>query len=404
METKYHIKEYDDKECIIDSQQRELKSFFEKNKLIKLKSDLYQFTIESLSEEPSKKDYTKFIRRLKFLVNFGWELVFQDHKYQVRFNLPNIRFINNPFYLEEKFQSPQFRQRNFGLSGFYGDITSLSTVGAADIYGVLHRFYNEISVISWLNLLDDWLQVTEEDGGLWAFHRSDNNPLKTQKFLLQLIESLYLLSLPDFFAQAIDTPTTHIFDGPSALQDMDIDSLDQYNPYFWLEHIFNERSVDDYLDHLSYLYDPNTCKKQEDYSKSALYDLGRELKIIVQTVWMNIQCKVLPQDWTSVIDAERDTAYIEKLHTQIEMFLSALSPDKPVTLEYLIVQLFDRDWKMLTYKQAIDKMVEHRVCERSGVVRLIMCSIADLKLLIKVCYLMLLEIRLQKATGNLWYR
>src|SRR5690606_28469205 len=122
-----------------------------------------------------------------FLVNFGWELVFQDHKYQVCFDLPSIRFIDNPFYLNEKFQSPQFRQRNFGLSGFYGDITSLSTFEASNIYGVLNRFYNEISVVSWLNLLDDWLQVTEEDGGLWEFHSSDSNPLKTQKFLLKLI-------------------------------------------------------------------------------------------------------------------------------------------------------------------------------------------------------------------------
>lgn len=105
-----------------------------------------------------------------------------------------------------------------------------------------------------------------------------------------------------------------------------------------------------------------------------------------------------------MIDTERDTAYIEKLQTEIETFLSMLSPDKPITLENLIVQLFDQDWKMLVYKRTIDEMVEQSVCERSGSVRLIMCSIADLELLIKACYLMLLEVRLQKATGNLWYR
>lgn len=67
METKYHVKHYDEKERIVESHQSELRRFFEKNKLSELKIELDQFTIEVLSEESLKKDYRNSLKSLNFL-------------------------------------------------------------------------------------------------------------------------------------------------------------------------------------------------------------------------------------------------------------------------------------------------------------------------------------------------
>jgi|GEM_PF-959829 len=400
METKYHIKHYAEKEHIIESQQAELSRFFEKNKLNKLKNDLNQLTIEVLSEEPSKKDYRKFVKKLKFLVNFGWELVFQSHRYELRFDVECIDFITNPLYLKESLQTPKFRQRNLGLSGFYGDITNLSVVDAADIYKVLNDFYNEISVISWLKLLDDWLYVTEEDSNIWGYYGADDNPLKTQIFLNRLIESLYLFSMPDFLVQAINIPTTHLLYNRTVYQDMDVDGLEHFNPYYWLAYMFNEKSVDDYISDLNRLYKPVSEDEAESLSNNAYYNLGSDFRVMIRTVWMNIQCEVLPRDWTEVFDVVRNTNENNDLQSQIKEFINDISPDSSTSLESLIVQLFGREWKVLAYEKAIDLMVKQKVCDKSSTVHFSMCSFKDLELIIKTCYLMLLEMKVKKASGH----
>lgn len=52
-------------------------------------------TRDILSYEQTETDYSKLIKRLKFLVNYGWDLVFQDHKYQIRFEQNSIEYIKN---------------------------------------------------------------------------------------------------------------------------------------------------------------------------------------------------------------------------------------------------------------------------------------------------------------------
>lgn len=402
METKYHVKHYDEKENIVESQQSELRRFFEKNKLDRLKIELDQFTIEVLSEEPPKKDYRKFVKKLKFLINYGWELVFQYHRYQIRIDVEPTYFIENPLYLAEKFRSPQFRHRNSGLSGFYGDITNLSIVDAANIYTVLNDFYNEISIISWLELLDHWLYVTEEDGNLWDFVRTDQNPLKTQVFLAKLIESLYLFSMPDFFlAQAINMPTTHLLYNRTSYQDMDIDDLEQYNPYFWLVNLFDGKSIDYYISNLNKLHKPVLGDNTEALTNSEYYNLGKEFRVMIQTIWMTIQCRILPMEWTKVFEVDRSIDAIGELQNDIKSCLNNLPINSPVNLENLIGQLFGREWKVLAYEKAIDIMVEQKVCDKSRSITFSMCSMQDLELIIKTCYLMLLEMKRKKATGQL---
>lgn len=400
METKYHIKHYAEKEHIIESQQSELNRFFEKTKLSKLKRDLNQLTIEVLSEQPAKQDYSKLIKKLKFLVNFGWELVFQNHRYELRFDVESINFIKNPLYLKESLQTPQFRQRNFGLSGFYGDITNLSIVDAADIYKVLNDFYNEISVVSWLKLLDDWLYVTEDDSNIWGYFGADHNPLKTQIFLNRLIESLYLFSTSGFLDQAVNIPTVHLLYSRTAYQDMDVDGLEHFNPYFWLAHIFDEKSVEDYISDLNTLYKPILEDEVKSLSNNEYYNLGRDFRIMIRTVWMNIQCEILPKEWTEVFDVVRDLNETNDLHTQIKALISDIELDSPTNLENLIVQLFGREWKVFAYEKAIDLMVKQKVCDISSSVYFSMCSIKDLELIIKTCYLMFLEMKIKKAYGQ----
>jgi hypothetical protein len=398
METKYHIQYPDDGNHIIESQQLDLMRFFEENSLWDMKKDLNKMTEEILSYETTRNDYSKLIERLKFLVDFGWELIFQEHKHQIRFEQNSIEYIKNPFYLKKSAQSAEFRQRNSGLSGLYGDITNLTLEEAADIYRTLNSFYNEISVLSWLKLLDDWLWISTESGGLWNFTSRDENPIKTQKFLLKLIESLYLFSISDWLTQAIESPTIHLFSGPTAFKEMDISSLDQYNPYFWLEMTFFNKTVDHYLASLNYLYNETKEDTSETLSNKEIFKLGKELRILIETTWVNIQCKALPRDFTALIDDE--SIGEEEINRQITEILRVISPDRPIEIQELIVELFDKEWKVRTYRQLIDDLVQHRICDRINKFWGY-CEIADIELLIRVCYLMHLEIRKQKIEGEL---
>ncbi|WP_282637971.1 hypothetical protein [Sphingobacterium thalpophilum] len=401
METKYHIKYPEEGDHIIECQQEELKRFFEKNKLWELKQDLNEMTRDILSYEHTEKDYSKLIKRLKFLVNYGWDLVFQDHRYQIRFEQESVTYAKNPFYLKKSAQSAEFRQRNSGLSGFYGDITSLTLKEASDIYAMLNKFYNEISVVSWLKLLDDWLYASEQVGGLWEFVQSDENPIKTQRFLLNLMESLYLFSRPDFLSSVVEYPTIYLFNSRTSYKDMDldIDAVDQYNPYFWLEHVFSSKSLDDYIADLNYLYKSREEDSNDSSSNRDIFQMGREIRILIETVWINIQCNILPYDFTRAIDGE--VMEKDEINRRIAELLKAISPDRPVELQDLIGSIFEREWKVRSYRQIIDDLVEHRICNRLAGWYYIHCKIEEMELLVQICYLMLLEIRKQKIEGKL---
>jgi len=401
METKYHTKYPEEGDHIIECQQLELKMFFEKNKLWKLKQDLNEMTRDILSYEETEKDYSKLIKRLKFLVNYGWDLVFQDHKYQIRFEQESFTYFKNPFYLKKSTQSAEFRQRNSGLSGFYGDITSLTLKEASDIYAVLNQFYNEISVVSWLKLLDDWLYASEEEGGLWQFVQNDENPIKTQRFLLNLMESLYLFSRPDFLSSAVEYPTIYLFNSRTSYKDMDldIDAVDQYNPYFWLEHVFSSKTVEDYVVNLNYLYKAREEGANDTHSNRDIFQMGREIRVMIETVWINIQCKVLPRGFTKAINdkaMEKD-----EINQRIAKLFKVISPDRPIELQDLISSIFDRESKIRSYRQLIDDLVEHRICNRLEGWYYIHCKIEEMELLVRICYLMHLEIRKQKIEGKL---
>ncbi|MCY4781667.1 hypothetical protein ORI89_18585 [Sphingobacterium sp. UT-1RO-CII-1] len=282
METKYHVKEYEDKPHILEMHQRDMESFFRENKIWVLKNKLSQMTTEILSSRQSTKDYTDFIEKIKYLVSFGWELVFQEHRFGIGLVIENHYYVKNPFFLKEAFQSAEFRQRNSGLSGFHGEISSLSLREASDIYGTLKSFYNVISVVSWLNLLDDWLYVMEEESSLYAITEIDQNPIKTQVYISKLIEVLYLFSRPDYLVEAFKYPTMHLFAGPTSLMHMDYDSMEKYNPYSWLADMFREKTVDDYIRNLRLLYEPVEEIQSIELSNSELFDLGVELKILIQ--------------------------------------------------------------------------------------------------------------------------
>ncbi|MGJ1406332.1 hypothetical protein ACR79N_10115 [Sphingobacterium siyangense] len=398
METKYHVKEPEDKQHVLELHRREMESFFRENKMWILKNKLGKMTSRILSYRVSQKDYTDFIEKVKYLVNFGWELVFQENRYGIGFALETEYYVKNPFFLKREFQSAEFRQRNYGLSGFYGEVTSLSVKEASDIYRTLQKFYDEISVVSWLNLLDDWLWVVEEQGSLYEITRIDKNPIQTQLLISKLIEALYLFSRSDFLIQAIKYPTTHLFSGPKALMHMDYDILDTYNPYFWLEDLFKEKTAADYIKHLQFLYEPEPENQSKKLPNRKLFDLGVELKILIQVTWMNIQCQFLPQEWTNVIDADVDA---EELNLYIQDQLHLISPNKPIKLQELFAQLFQMDWKMTAYKCTIDEMVERKICGINSPIHFVLCKIDELELLIKVCYLMHLKIKVKKNWGQL---
>lgn len=399
METKYHVRDYDDKPYVLERHQREMERFFEESKIWVLKNKLAQMTSEILSYRVSPRDYTEFIEKIKYLVNFGWELVFQESRYGIGLYIESHRYVKNPFFLKRKFQSAEFRQRNSGLSGFYGEITSLSIKEAFGIYDTLKKFYDEISVVSWLNLLDDWLYVLEEEGSLYSITRIDTNPIKTQQLLSKLMETLYLFSRPDHLVEAFKYPTMHLFAGPTALMHMDYDSMEKYNPYSWLADVFREKTVDNYIQDLHFLYEPKQDTQSLELSNSKLYDLGVELKILIQVTWMNIQCQFLPDEWTNAIDSDVDA---EELNLYIKDQLRLISPNnKPIELQDLFVELFGREWKFMAYKCAIDEMVKGKVCGYNHQVNFVLCKMNELELVIKLCYLMHLKIKVKKNWGQL---
>src|SRR5690606_14006034 len=120
---------------------------------------------------------------------------------------------------------------------------------------------------------------------------------------------------------------------------MDVDGLEHFNPYYWLAYMFYEKSVDDYISDLNRLYKPVSEDEAELLSNNAYYNLGSDFRVMIRTVWMNIQCEVLPRDWTEVFDVVRNTNENNDLQSQIKEFINDISPDSSTSLESLIVQL-----------------------------------------------------------------
>ena len=94
--------------------------------------------------------------------------------------------------------------------------------------------------------------------------------------------------MPGFLDQDINIPTTHLLYSRTAYQDMDVDGLERFNPYFWLAHIFYEKSVEDYISDLHRLYKPISEEEVESLSNNEYYNLGRFSRLVGESNSMSL--------------------------------------------------------------------------------------------------------------------
>ncbi len=402
MRTKYHLDDFTDVEDVINEKKSELIDFFKETSIHQLRNKLFEMAVDISYYKIPHKDYRIFVRKIKYLINFGWDLVFIDYKYQIRLESCENEFVKNPLRLRKKARSAQYRQRNSGLGYFQGEVFSLTEEEARDIYSVLNSFYDEISIVSWLSLMDVWLNCTEDDSVNHPHLGGDYNPLQTARNLEKLIEVLYLFSRYEYLMEFLTVPTAYLFNYSVALQELKVDSLEQFSPFYWLKRIFHSQSSKYYIEVLQQLFDRNHQQiGQVKLSSEDIFDIGHDIKKIIEVAWLMIQSRRIPRDWLKLEASEELSD--EDILVLIEKQIVCTPKDKIGFAVETLESILKMDWKANAFKSSIDDLVEVNVCNKSSITYSSVSQRAEIELLIESCYLIYLDLRKKRRSDSNWY-
>lgn len=249
------------------------------------------------SRETNCNYFNEWVPAVKEIIEEAW-LVLEKRRY-TRFEHEYIgmRWENNPY----AFKTDDIRESNLFRTSYLRahqeKITVLSEEETRNFFLVLEDFFQQLDVVSWLRLMDKWLEFSLLPDSISA-SGYDSTPLETYHQVMKLIEACYLME--DFrFAPGFYPPNIHLFTIDNMMLELYSETYDGYNPYLLLSYVFERYSLSGLKNDFSYWM---KCAKNKDeiYAKDEPEELLALHSNIVQLLeigWLILYTQEMPKHW-----------------------------------------------------------------------------------------------------------
>lgn len=285
-------------------------------KLVEFTNAVYSDTHEV---ENKRIDYSEFTASIKVLIREAWLALQKRNRTGFTHECIGMPWKKNPYSLDVHKICDSHRYRTSYKRNFDNKITLLSAEETRDFFLVFDDFFNQLNVLSWIDLLDIWLKFSASESSIIS-NGYDYTPHETHRNLQRLIEACYLAS--DFvFSPTFYPPNAHLFAIDYMMIELYSETYDGYNPFLMLGGIFSEYELSKLKSEFAYwmrcaIHQNEIYNKDEPCFLLSLHSIVTQL---LEVGWLILYTEEMPAYW---LDPEKMDADFDchKVNTKEEAY------------------------------------------------------------------------------------